>query len=442
MESYVEMRSRLATELMRVNTESIAILDKAKNEGRDITTEEANELAKRNAGCDELEQRIRAIDGANKSTAVLDEFKANSERFVRPTGELRQELPEDEQRALDFFTGRTPAEVVEGGQRKAILDIPFRGLRVHRDSRGRNVVVEVRGGRESRSGLNTLTGAAGDDLVPIGFRAVLYQHLIFNSAIRQTRATVLTTNSGEPIQLPKTTAHPAQGTIVGQGALINENDPTFGQGTLNAYKYGNLIQISTELEQDSVVDLLGYIAMATGRALANGFGHDAVLGSGTSMPYGVVPASGTIAQVVGGTGQSGVPTYKELEAIFDAVIPPYQMNGEWLFSQKTVSKLRQITDLYGRPLWLPSLTSDMPDQLFGKPYYLDPFVPNAGTSATSILFGDFAPYFIRDVQGIRFERSVEYAFGNDLVTYRALLRSDGQLLDLTGAIGNYVGGTV
>ena len=27
------------------------------------------------------------------------------------------------------------------------------------------------------------------------------------------------------------------GTIVTQGALINENDPTFGQGTLNAYKY-------------------------------------------------------------------------------------------------------------------------------------------------------------------------------------------------------------
>lgn len=435
------MRSRLVTEMMRVNNENRSLLEKAKGESRDFTGEEMAEFVKRNEALDELEKRIRLIDGQNQRDAVMDEFAGNHERAIRPTGQPAG-AEDFDQRAIDFFTGRNQDqfEKLQGG--KIVLDVPFRGLRIHRDSRsGRNTVVESRS-NEGRLGLNTGTLAAGDATVPIGFRAVLYQHLIFNSAIRQTRATQLTTASGEPILLPKTTAHPAQGTIVNQGALINENDPTFGQGTLNAYKYANLIQISTELEQDTAVDLLGYIALATGRALANGSGHDFILGTGSSQPQGIVPASGTVAQTVGGTGQSGVPTYKELEAIFDSIIPPYQMNGEWIFNQVTVSKLRQITDLYGRPLWLPSLTSDMPSQLFGKPYYLDPFMPSAGTKATSIAFGDFSSYFIRDVDGIRFERSVEYAFGNDLVTYRALLRTDGQLLDLTGAIGNYVGGSV
>ena len=68
-------------------------------------------------------------------------------------------------------------------------------------------------------------------------------------------------------------------------------------------------------------------------------------------------------------------------------------------------------------------------------------MPTVATNGTSIAFGDFRPYFIRDVLGVRFERSVDYAFANDLNTYRAILRTDGRLLDLTGAIATYKGGS-
>jgi hypothetical protein len=50
------------------------------------------------------------------------------------------------------------------------------------------------------------------------------------------------------------------------------------------------------------------------------------------------------------------------------------------------------------------------------------------------VFGDFSRYFVRLVGGIRFERSDEYAFNADLITYRALLRGDGALMDTTGAV--------
>ena len=425
MDSYQEMRDRLVTEMMRVNNEARQIVETAHGENRDFTGEEFQEFERRNEAITELEQRVAAIDKMNRSHETIDGYGHNAERFLRPAGDQPTGEKTLDQRAADFFSGK-------GDQ--ASFDIPLKGLQVVRNDRGRNVVVE------SRTGLTTGTIGAGNANVPIGFRAVLYEHLILNSAIRQTRATQLVTSSGEQLLLPKTTAHPANGTIVAQNAAINENDPTFGQGTLNAYKYGNLIQISTELEQDTAVDLLGYVAMATGRALANGSGADFITGSGSSKPTGVLVGAGTAAQVVGGTGQSGIPTYKELESVFDVIIPAYQQNGEWLMNQTTASKLRQITDLYGRPLWVPSLTSDMPAQLFGKPFYIDPNMPSAGTAGTSLAFGDFAAYFIRDVDGIRFERSVDYAFNTDMVTYRALLRTDGQLLDLTGAIGTYKGG--
>ena len=38
---------------------------------------------------------------------------------------------------------------------------------------------------------------------------------------------------------------------------------------------------------------------------------------------------------------------------------------------------------------------------------------------------------IRDVVGVRFEVSQDYAFNTDQITFRALLRTDGKRVDLT-----------
>ncbi|MBU3864000.1 phage major capsid protein [Streptomyces sp. 4503] len=66
--------------------------------------------------------------------------------------------------------------------------------------------------------------------------------------------------------------------------------------------------------------------------------------------------------------------------------------------------------------------------------FTDPFVPAMGAGAKSVLFGDWSHYFVRMVNGIRFERSNDYAFNSDLVTFRAILRADAALVDTTGAI--------
>ncbi len=42
--------------------------------------------------------------------------------------------------------------------------------------------------------------------------------------------------------------------------------------------------------------------------------------------------------------------------------------------------------------------------------------------------------------GIRFERSEDFAFDSDMVTFRALMRADAALVDLTGAVKTFTGG--
>jgi HK97 family phage major capsid protein len=78
--------------------------------------------------------------------------------------------------------------------------------------------------------------------------------------------------------------------------------------------------------------------------------------------------------------------------------------------------------------------------MVGKPAYIDPFVPQMGASAKSVLFGDWSRYFVRMVNGIRFERSDDFAFDEDLVSFRALLRADAALIDTTGSIKYFAHG--
>ena len=91
--------------------------------------------------------------------------------------------------------------------------------------------------------------------------------------------------------------------------------------------------------------------------------------------------------------------------------------------------LRKLTDTVGRPIWEPSTVLGAPDLLLGKPLVADPFMPAVGVGNTSILFGDFAQYYIRMVGGVRFERSDDFAFNQDLVSFRAVIRADGNLMN-------------
>jgi HK97 family phage major capsid protein len=145
--------------------------------------------------------------------------------------------------------------------------------------------------------------------------------------------------------------------------------------------------------------------------------------------------------VTGGTAQSGEATSDEVIDLFYSVIDPYARNGFWFMQRATEGKIRKLKDSNNQYLWQAGLQVGSPNQLLGRPIVTDPNVAATGTSALSIAFGDFSAYYIRDVAGVRFERSDHFAFSSDMVTYRAILRTDGDLVDLSGAIKAYAGGT-
>ena len=293
-------------------------------------------------------------------------------------------------------------------------------------------------GTEFRT-LVTNVNASGGDVVPTDFYDTLIAHLIEVSGIMQSGPTVLNTAGGESLQIPKTTQHSLAASAA-QAGTIPTSDPNFGLITLSAYKYGILIQVARELIDDSGVDLLGYLAMQCGRAIGNKFGSDLVTGVGTTQPNGLLNLA-TVGVTGTTTGVSGAPTYANLVDLEYSVIAPYRQSRScyWIAADKTIGGFRKIVDANSRPVWEPSMVLGSPDLLLGKPLVADPFMPAVATGAHPVSFGDMSTFFVRLVGGVRFERSDDYLFNEDLVAFRCLLRGDGTLVDQTGSVKLYQG---
>lgn len=420
-----EIAKRLRDRRLGVWNQARELSDKAAEENRAFSSEEQGTWDAFNSELDALDKRIGAVleqeKRAKEADAAFDALMGKPK-----TGP-------DGQRDSGGQSGRGDAEL------RAFL----RGE--HGAPRTYDVMPTPETVPTSQRDLSKLTNAAGAFTVPTTFYNQLVEHMIEVSGLLQAGPTVLNTTSGENIQIPKTLTHTPSPAIVLEAGAILESDGTFGQTTLGAFKYGRMVQVSRELVSDMGVDLEGYLAKAAGRALGNAFGADMITGAGTTTPRGViVDANAGVTGPVGTTTTFGNQAtvgmgFDLLISLYHSVISPYRMSKScaWLMNDTTASLVRRIKNTNGDYVWQPSTQIGLPDSILGKPVYIDPFVASPAASAESIAFGDWSAYYVRYAGPIRFERSDEFAFANDLVSFRALLRADGALVDLTGAIKTF-----
>jgi len=346
----------------------------------------------------------------------------------------RSQADADLERRISAAVGTAATQATTGEDLAAQVRSFLRGERRELTvSAGRTI-----GLREYRD-LSKGSAGAGLATVPTSFYDQLVAHLIEVSGVMQAGPTVLNTASGESLEIPVTTSH-STGALTAEATAIDESDPAFAKRTLSAYKYATLIQVSRELVDDTGVDLLGYLSMQAGRAIGNAFGVHLVTGSGSSQPAGVAP--GASVGVTGAAAVVGAFTADNLIDLHYSVISPYRSSPScgWLMRDATVAAVRKLKGSDNNYLWQPGLQVGAPDILLGKPVFTDPNVAAVAAGARSVLFGDMSTYFVRMAGGVRFERSDEFAFNADLVTFRAVLRGDGLLADQTGAVKAFVGG--
>jgi HK97 family phage major capsid protein len=252
-------------------------------------------------------------------------------------------------------------------------------------------------------------------------------------------STILNTAGGENLQIPSLSAY-SVGTVSSEAALIGESDPTFNAfKTLGAYKYSFLTQISREMVEDAGVDILGFLATQTGNALGYAVNGALTTGTGTTQPTGIVTAAGS--GITGSTAVSGAFTADNLiDLVYSVDTAGRTLPGTgWQMNAQAISAVRKLKDTAGQYLFSPSLTADARDLLLGYPIFENPAMAAPATSAKSVIFGHLPSYFARTVGGLRLDRSDDYAFQNDLITFRATMRVDGNLIQ-TSHVKYFAGG--
>lgn len=388
MSALVETLQEKRSELIKQATE---LAEKSVSEGRNLTVEEQASFDQIIADAELMGSRAADLIAAEQRTKDIEASFIPSEQRVAPEGSPLGDWARS-------------AKMGEGFD-----------LRASRPGLENRTIDAYRRGEKRAM---TLGGTSADAVY-----SSLWETAVSVSQVLQAGVQIITTKDGNTLPMPVVTAH-AVGASAAANAPITASDAGLTLVNLAAEKEGYLSLVPYELTQDATFDLDGYLSRAAGRELGNQISKVAVtaLIAGASVSGSTAPTASVAA--------SGVTFTNALKKLFWAVSGEYRNQGSWLLSDGAAAAIDQITDAQGRYVLQQDLTGAFPFRLQSKPVFTDFTLPAPTGTAKPIYFGDFGALAVRIAGGIRFERSAEYAFGNDQIAYRALVRTGAAVLDV------------
>jgi HK97 family phage major capsid protein len=280
---------------------------------------------------------------------------------------------------------------------------------------------------EERRVLSKATAGAGANLVPTAFYDQIINILRFTGPVNQL-ANVLTTDSGEALQIPAITSH-GVATWTAENVAYTKSDEVFGQVTLNAFKAGRTVVVSEELLTDSAFGLDGYLASEFGESIGLLEETAYAVGDGSGKPLGIANAGSGVSILQAAVGNSTSFNYAAIVGFVFGLPYQYRRNAVWIFSDSAVKQLYLMVDSQGRPLWAVNPAAGGPDTFLGYPIYTSPDLAAIGASAKSGIFGDIGRgYRIRRVNGFSLQRQNELYSDTGQVGFRGYERVDGRIV--------------
>jgi HK97 family phage major capsid protein len=171
------------------------------------------------------------------------------------------------------------------------------------------------------------------------------------------------------------------------------------QPLLNTFRFNVSFNASRDWEEDAVTgygaDPIDALARANGVALARGINTYLINGDGTTGPQGILNAhdSGVV------TAATNQVAHDDFSNVFYSIDRVYRNSPKcaWLVSDAVEKQIRNLKDSTGRPLY--HMAGDVL-QVFGKPVYVAPDLPNynpsLGTQAAGsfCVFGDISKFVV------------------------------------------------
>lgn len=289
--------------------------------------------------------------------------------------------------------------------------------------------------------LTSTTGSSGGYTVPVELMTEIDQAMaawgpMWDADIVRE----ITTTTGVQLKWPTIDDTAKTARIKAQNAAADDDgtdDPAFGEKTLDAYVYDTgIVRIPMELLQDSAFNIESLMNDLFGERLGRLANSVLTVGTGSSQPQGIVPAT-SLGKTAAGTAAI---TADELIDLFHSVDPAYRASPKcrWMFNDSTLAAIRKLKDGDGNYLWqMGDVRTGEPDLFLGKAYSVNQAMASLAAAAKPVIFGDLSRYIVRKVGGFQVmtlrERYAEY-FQVGMVGFK---RFDGELLN-TAAVKHLI----
>lgn len=348
------------------------ILNLAESEKRELTPDEAQELA-------EIRDDVKKIKEILEITDELDESRACGDGKL----EKKEETPSEESR-----------ELVERRSFEAYI---------------RNTVMETRA--------NNLTETANGAVIPesIAKKIISKVYDICPILARSNKYNV----KGDLI-IPYYDESSTAITVAFAEEFVDltSNVGTFTQIKLSDYLAGALVLVSRKLINNSQFDIVAFVIDKMAEAIARFIEGVCINGGNPDASTGVNQVKGLAGSVTNIVlaGSTSAITAEKLVELKDAVKDVFQNNAIWIMSSATRTALRQLTDDVGRFLLSDDVSSPFGNTLMGKPVYVSDNMPDIASNALAIYYGDFkalATKFSEDVtiEVLREKYATQHAVG-------------------------------
>lgn len=346
--------------------------------GETMTAEQATQFDAMMAEADQIKGQIDRIE---KAEAANKELAAGIAARAENNGTSPDEQEADEKRHERVFV----AWLRGGIDALAGEDRAFAMQRVQ----------AYQANFKNAGDMGTGTGPGGGYLVPPAFAAQLLVALKeYFTALNLFDE--ITGGTGADLPWPTNDDTSRRAKIIGENQQVGQGNMNFGQVSLKAFLYAtDAILVPWTLMQDSFMDLDAFIRTAIATAFGRTLADDLTIGTGVGMPQGVLTAA-----AAGPTAKGANLVYDDFVELIHSVNRAYRSGAVFMMNDNSTKALHLLKDTQGRPLWVPSLVTGMPDTFAGYPIEVNESMPDIAAGATPILFGNLKNYKFRMVKQV------------------------------------------
>lgn len=193
----------------------------------------------------------------------------------------------------------------------------------------------------------------------------------------------------------------------------------FGKREFFPHPGSAFIKVSSDLLRLAAIDPEAIVNAELGRVRGELEENAFLTGNGVKQPLGLFTASDDgidSSRDVSTDNAATSPTFNGLKRAKFKIKPQYRRNAKWLFHDDLIMAISMIKDADGRYIWVDSVREGEPDRLLGVPVVSSMFAPNTMTSGQYVgIIGDFQQYQIVDVLALEIKRLDElYAMTNEV----------------------------